>query len=242
MILMDPAYVATHVQEDQHHWWFLGRRAVLRRVLRATLPAGGLRLVEIGCGGGTLLPAAAEFGEVVGVEASADFLEVARRRGFNVLRGALPDQLPLDAGAFDGALLLDVLEHIEDDRGALEAVARVLRPGGLLVCTVPAYPWLWSSHDEVLGHRRRYTARSLRRVAQEAGFRPLRVTYFNTLLAPAVVGLRLLRRWRGVRSHDLVRPARPLNALLARVFSLEASLLRWTDLPFGVSVLMVARR
>ena len=239
---MDPAYVATHVREDQHHWWFLGRQAVLRGVLRTTLPAGGLRLVEIGCGGGALLPAAAEFGDVVGVEASADFLEVARRRGFTVLRGALPDELPLGAEAFDGALLLDVLEHIEDDRGALEAVSRVLRPGGFLVCTVPAYPWLWSSHDEVLGHRRRYTARSLRRVAREAGFHPLRVTYFNTLLAPAVVGLRLLRRWRGARGHDLVRPARPLNALLAGVFSLEARLLRWTDLPFGVSVLMVARR
>lgn len=239
---MDPGYVATHVQEDQHHWWFLGRRAVLRRVLRATFPPGGLRLVEIGCGGGTLLSTAAEFGEVVGVEASADFLEAARRRGFTVLRGALPDELPLSAGAFDGALLFDVLEHIQDDRGALQAVARVLRPGGLLVCTVPAYPWLWSSHDEVLGHRRRYTAQSLRRVAQEAGFSPFRVSYFNTLLAPAVVAMRLLRRSRGVRGHDLVRPSRPLNALLARVFSVEASLLRWTNLPFGVSVLMVARR
>ncbi len=246
---MDPAYVVAHVEEEEHHWWFLGRQAVLVSVLRDTLPPGRLRLAEIGCGGGALLAAAAEFGEVVGVEASGDFLEVARQRGFTVLSGALPDQLPLDSSSCDGVLLFDVLEHIEDDRAALRAVGRVLKPGGLLICTVPAYQWLWSPHDEVLGHRRRYTARGLARVAREAGLHPLRTTYFNTFLALLVVIVRLLRRWRphafrvGARTrHDLIRPAPRLNALLARIFSLEAGLLRWTDFPFGVSVLMVAHR
>lgn len=239
---MDPAYVAVHVEEDERHWWFLGRRAVLRSVLKAAFPLGGLRLVEIGCGSGALLETAAEFGEVVGVEASPDFLEVARRRGFSVLPGSLPDRLPLPAESFDGVLLLDVLEHIEDDRAALQALARVLRPGGLLVCTVPAYSWLWSAHDEALGHQRRYTRRALTLVARAAGFRPMRVSYFNTLLAPPVVVVRLLRRWRGRRGHDLARPAPLLNGLLGRIFSWEAALLRWTNLPFGVSILMVARR
>lgn len=256
---MDPGYVATHLEEDQRHWWCLGRQAVLRSVLRATLPPGRLRLAEIGCGGGTLLPAAAEFGEVVGVEASREFLEAARRRGFSVLPGSLPDRLPLAADSCDAVLLFDVLEHIEDDRTALRAVKEILKPGGFLVCTVPAYQWLWSSHDEVLGHRRRYTARGLGRVAQEAGLRPLRATYFNTLLALPVVGVRLLRRCRidarGVAAgrgsparvparpgHDLTRPAPLLNALLTRVFSLEGALLRWTNFPFGISVLLVARR
>lgn len=253
---MDPTYVAAHVEEEEHHWWFLGRQAVLLSVLRDTLPPGRLRLAEIGCGGGALLAAAAEFGEVVGVEASGDFLEVARQRGFTVLSGALPDQLPLDPSSCDGVLLFDVLEHIEDDRAALRAVGRVLKPGGLLICTVPAYQWLWSPHDEVLGHRRRYTARGLARIAREAGLHPLRTTYFNTFLALPIVMARLVRRWRthtptptawvpgapARPSHDLIRPAPRLNALLARIFSLEAGLLRWTNFPFGVSVLMVAHR
>ncbi len=253
---MDPGYVAVHIEEEARHWWFLGRQALLLSVLRATLPPGKLRLAEIGCGGGALLAAAAEFGDVVGVEASAEFLAAARRRGFTVLPGSLPDRLPLDPGSCDGVLLFDVLEHIEDDRAALRAVGRVLRPGGLLICTVPAYQWLWSPHDEALGHRRRYTARGLSRLAREAGLRPLRATYFNTLLALPIIGARLLRRWRShaVRApgpsvrvptwpgHDLVRPAPWLNAFLARVFSWEAGLLRWVDLPFGVSVLLVARR
>jgi SAM-dependent methyltransferase len=239
---MDPGYVATHLEEDDRHWWFLGRRAVLRSVLRATLPRGDLTVAEIGCGSGAFLPVAAEFGGVVGVEASADFLETARRRGFTVLPGSLPDQLPLDAESFDAALLFDVLEHIEDDRAALRAVARILRPGGLLLCTVPAHQWLWSPHDEALGHRRRYDAPALGRLAREAGLHPLRLTYFNTLLALPIFGVRLLRRWRGAPGHDLARPAPLLNALLARVFSLEAGWLRWANLPFGISVLMVARR
>ncbi len=260
---MDPGYIAVHIEEEPRHWWFLGRQAVLLSVLRATLPSGKLRLAEIGCGGGGLLAAAAEFGDVVGVEASAEFLAAARRRGLTVLPGSLPDRLPLDPGSCDGVLLFDVLEHIEDDRAALRAVGRVLRPGGLLICTAPAYQWLWSSHDEALGHRRRYTARGLSRVAREAGLHPLRATYFNTLLAFPIIVARLLRRWRsaavgaprplarpGLRrgypparpGHDLVRPASWLNRLFARVFSWEASLLRWVDLPFGVSVLLVARR
>lgn len=257
---MDPAYVAAHVEEEPRHWWFLGRQAVLRSVLRATLPPGRLRLAEIGCGTGALLAATAEFGEVVGVETSGDFLEVARRRGFTVLSGALPDQLPLDPASYDGVFLFDVLEHIEDDREALKAVGRVLKPGGLLICTVPAYQWLWSPHDEVLGHRRRYTARGLARVASEAGLRPLRTTYFNSLLALPVVMVRLLRRWRGhaptpeahprqrcgsppaQTRHDLVRPAPLLNTLFARLFALEASLLRRVNLPFGISLLLVADR
>lgn len=253
---MEPDYVAAHLREDRDHWWFRGRRAVLRGVLQATLPRARLRLVEIGCGSGALLPVAAEFGDAVGVEASGDFLEAARQRGFTVLSGSLPDRLPLEPGAWDAVLLFDVLEHIEHDRAALRAVWRILRPGGWLICTVPAYNWLWTSHDETLGHWRRYTAGEMRRLAAESGFHLVRVTYFNTLLALPIVAVRLLgsRRTRGLtpgawgpragtrRSHDLIRPAPLLNALLARIFSAEATFLGWMNLPFGVSVLLVARR
>jgi SAM-dependent methyltransferase len=252
---MKPGYIATHVAEEPHHWWFRGRRAVLRSVLRASLPRGGLRLVEIGCGTGLFLPVAAEFGEALGVEASPEFLEVARGRGFPVLAGALPDHLPLPPASCDVVLLLDVLEHIGDDRAALKAAADLLRPGGLVVCTVPAYAWLWSPHDDTLGHRRRYTVGSLSRLAREVDLLLRRATYFNTLLAPPIIAVRLLRRWRShalprgeaaapaVRpEHDLVRPSPPLNALLAGIFSLEARLLGMTGLPFGISVLLVAQR
>lgn len=239
---MDVKYIATHAKEDQRHWWFVGRKAVVLSVAREAFGQGGLRLAEIGCGTGSLLDALSEFGEVTGVEGSADFLRVARRHGRPVLSGTLPDAIPFPPGSLDGVLLLDVLEHIDDDRAALRAVCRLLRPGGLLLCTVPAYQALWSSHDVVLGHRRRYTAAALRGLLGGAGLRVTRLTYFNTLLAPPVAVVRLLRRWRRFHSHDLIAPPQWLNVLLARLFALEASLLRRINFPFGISVLAVAQR
>lgn len=234
--------MATHVEQDQRHWWFVGRKAVVLSVAREVFGRGGLRLAEIGCGTGSLLDALSEFGEVIGVEASADFLRVARRHGRPVLSGALPDAIPLPSGSLDGILLLDVLEHIDDDHEALRAVRGLLRPGGSLLLTVPAYQALWSSHDVVLGHRRRYAAAELRHILGSVGFRVTRLTYFNTLLAAPVAIVRLLGRRRHSRRHDLISPPRRLNSLLGQLFAFEAVLLRRMDFPFGISVLAVARR
>ena len=239
---MDVSYIATHAREDQRHWWFVGRRAVILSLARELFGRGGLRLSEIGCGTGSLLEALSEFGEVTGVEGSPDFLRVARRYGRPVLSGTLPDAIPLPPGSLDGVLLLDVLEHIDDDQTALRAVWRLLAPGGLLLCTVPAYQALWSSHDVVLGHRRRYTRATLRRALDGAEFRVTRLTYFNTLLAPPVAVVRLFGRRRRALRHDLVSPPRWLNTLLARFFALEAPLLRRVNFPFGISVLATAQR
>lgn len=239
---MDVQYVAAHTSEDSHHWWFAGRRAVILSVVRELFGRGGSRLAEIGCGTGSLLDVLSEFGDVTGVEPSAEFFRVARSHNRPVVYGALPNAIPLPPGSLDGVLLLDVLEHIDDDREALAAVRRLLRPGGVLLCTVPAYKALWSRHDVVLGHRRRYTAKALRRLLDGAGFRVTRLTYFNTLLALPVVAVRFFGGWRSSHGHDLIAPPEWLNTLLARVFALEASLLRHFNFPFGISVLAVAQQ
>ena len=239
---MDPGYVAVHAEEDRRHWWFLGRQAIILAEMARWLPAGRLRLAELGCGSGGLLTGLARFGEVVGVEADPALREAARRRGLPVLSGTLPDDIPLAPGTLDAACLFDVLEHLDDDGRALARTRSLLVPGGLLFVTVPAYAWLWSRHDEILGHRRRYTARGLRLLAERAGFRVERLTYFNTLLAAPIILVRLLHRAMGRDTHDLSRPPAPVNRLLARCFALEARLLRWTASPFGISVLMVAGR
>jgi len=167
---MDPAYAAVHAEEDRAHWWFQGRRAILLAELARLLPGGGRRVAEIGCGSGGLLEALAGLGTAVGVEMDPALREIARARGLDVRAGSLPDDIPLEAGRWDAACLFDVLEHVTDEAGALRACRRLLAPGGRLVVTVPAYAWLWSRHDELLGHRRRYTAGSLRSVVEAAGF------------------------------------------------------------------------
>ena len=239
---MDPAYVAVHIEEDRSHWWFRGRLAVIRASLRRALPARRVRLLELGCGSGNVLAALGEFGEAVGMDAHEDLTAAARAAGLDVRFGHLPDDLGVPPGWAEVVLLLDVIEHVDDDVAALRAARAAVGEGGLLVVTVPAYQWLWSGHDEVLGHRRRYTAAGLRAAVERAGFEVLRVSYFNTLLFPLLAAVRGWKRLRGDRGHDLRRPTAPLNRLLEGVFAFERHLVPRLPLPFGASLLLIGRR
>jgi SAM-dependent methyltransferase len=238
---MDRAYVAVHVAEDRAHWWFRGRRAVLLALLRRRLPAGRHRLLELGCGTGNMLESLVEFGEAVGMEPDETLVAAARGAGLDVRRGALPHDRVVANGWPDVVLMLDVLEHLDDDAAALGAAREILAPGGTLVVAVPAYQWLWSQHDVVLGHRRRYTAGGLRARVAAAGFDVRYVTYFNALLLVPVALVRAWKRRRG-GDHDLARPVAPVNAALARLFALEAAVVPRRPLPFGTSVALLARR
>jgi SAM-dependent methyltransferase len=239
---MDPAYVTVHMEEDRLHWWFRGRLAVILAALRRALPPRRVRLLELGCGTGNVLAALSEFGEAVGMDAHSDLAAAARASGLDVRIGHLPDDLGVAPGWAEVVLLLDVIEHVDDDVATLSAARTGVGEGGLVVVTVPAYRWLWSGHDEALGHRRRYTAVELRAAAERAGFRVVRVSYFNTLLFPLLVAVRAWKGLRGERGHDLRRPAAPLNWLLERIFAFERHLVPRVRLPFGGSLLLIGRR
>jgi SAM-dependent methyltransferase len=236
-----PAYVAVHVEEHGLHWYFRGRRTLIRSVLRRVLPRRPLHLLDIGCGTGNLLATLEEFGEAVGMDTSEALLTVARAAGLDARKGSLPQDLVVAPGWADVVLLLDVIEHLDDDVAGLRAARRALRDDGLLVVAVPAYPGLWSGHDVALGHRRRYTAAALRRVVETAGYRVQYVSYFNTVLFPAIASIRLWKRLRGDDRHDLRRPRPIVNALLERLFALERHVVPRRPLPFGTSLLLVAR-
>ncbi|MBI2216822.1 MAG: class I SAM-dependent methyltransferase [Candidatus Rokubacteria bacterium] len=239
---MQASYVAVHVEEDRLHWWFRGRLAVLLAVLRRELPPHPVRLLELGCGTGNVLGALQAFGEAVGMEPNAELRAVAQAAGLDVRVGKLPGETGVEPGWADVVLLLDVLEHLDDEHGSLRTAYGALRPGGMLVVTVPAYPWLWSGHDEALGHRRRYTARSLSRALHGAGFAVAGTSYFNALLFPAIALVRTLHRLGGAPGHDLRRPSDAVNRLLERVLALEGHVVPRVRLPFGASVLAIARR
>jgi SAM-dependent methyltransferase len=239
---MDAAYVAVHIEEDRSHWWFRGRLAVILAALRRALPPRRVRLLELGCGSGNVLASLSEFGEAVGMDGHGDLVAAGRAAGLDVRAGHLPDDLGVPQGWADVVLLLDVIEHVDDDLATLRAARTSVGEGGLLVVTVPAYQWLWSGHDEVLGHRRRYTAAELRAAVERAGFTVLRVSYFNTLLFPLLLAARAAKRLRGDRGHDLRHPAAPINWLLERVFAFERHLVPRVRLPFGSSLLLIGRR
>jgi SAM-dependent methyltransferase len=182
---------------------------------------------------------------VSGIELSDTSVSLARARGAGEVASGSVLQMPFESDSFDLAVCLDVIEHLEDDRGALRELRRVVAPGGWLLVTVPAYQWLWSGHDEINHHFRRYTRATLQRVAEQAGWQQVRNTHFNSLLLPAAVLLRILDRFSRKpteSSLDLWVPPQPLNWLLERPLLLEASLIgRGGRIPAGLSLLAVFR-
>lgn len=230
---------------EDEHWWFRGRRAILRSVLGRFAPAvpGSRTVLEVGCGNGGNLRLLAAYGRVLAVELNDAARSRASGRGIGrVEKGWLPDGLPFGTERFHLIAGLDVLEHVEDDREALLALRGRLMPNGALILTVPAYRWLWSRHDEVSHHRRRYTRRGFGSLLTEVGFQVLYATYFNTLLFPvAVAYVRVGGFFRGAASLAMSTPPGPVNRLLEAIFSVESVLIPKVSLPYGVSILVCCR-
>ena len=242
---MDRDYeLQTHRAEDRH-WWYRGRRNVIERVIADLRLPARARILDAGCGSGRNMIELARHGTVTGVELSDTSIDIARARGTGEVIGGSVLDMPFDGDSFDLSVCLDVIEHLEDDLNALRELRRVLAPGGSLLVTVPAYQWLWSGHDEVNHHHRRYTRRSLQRVAEQAGWEQVRTTYFNSLLLPVAILLRVLDRFSRKTTEsslDLWVPPEPLNWLLERPLALEAALIgRGGRIPAGLSLLAVFR-
>ncbi len=192
------------------------------------LPARA-RILDAGCGSGRNMVELADLGTVTGIELSETSVELARERDAGEVVAGSVLEMPFPDDSFDLAVSLDVIEHLEDDLGALRELRRTVAPGGALLVTVPAYQWLWSGHDEINHHHRRYTRRSLQRVAEQAGWNQVRTTYFNSLLLPVAILLRVLDRVNRAKttesSLDLWIPPEPVNWLLERPLALEAALI-----------------
>jgi SAM-dependent methyltransferase len=234
----------THRAEDRH-WWYQGRRRVLEQAIaRLALPAQA-RILDAGCGSGRNMVELAHHGIVTGVELSGTSLQLAREReAGEVLEGSVMD-MPFDDSSFDLTVSLDVIEHLEDDVGALRELRRVTKPGGALLVTVPAYQWLWSGHDEINHHHRRYNRRALLAAAREGGWQLESSTHFNFLLLPVAILLRGLERFKPSTtksSLDLWVPPAPLNWVLRQPLNLEAGVIgRGGSIPAGLSLLAVFR-
>lgn len=157
--------------------------------------------------------------------------------------GALPGGIPFRPATFDVVAAFDVIEHVEQDVESLRKLKDQLAPGGRLIVTVPALPWLWSRHDETHHHYRRYTKRTLESALRQAGLEPVAVSYFNTLLFPLIAGIRLAKKAIGRWDvADDVMPSALVNGVLKAVFGFERNLVGWLPLPLGVSLLAVAEK
>jgi SAM-dependent methyltransferase len=191
----------------------------------------------------------ASYGQAQGVDIDEEAVGYCHERGLLDVRLGAADTLPFDGASFDLVTALDVLEHLDDDSAALREIGRVLRPGGQLLITVPAHRFMWGDQDEVNQHKRRYVAAEVHDRLTATGFQVLRLSYMNAFLFPPIAAIRLLRRLEHrlrpgtTQKSDFRYPApRPLNFLLALIFGAEAPIVRRVNIPFGVSILALARK
>jgi SAM-dependent methyltransferase len=233
---------------EQDHWWFQARRQIVWSLVRRYVngaPGRRLRVCELGCGTGGNIAAVADQHDVVGVECSPHALEYARRRlGHRVRRGSLPDDVDLPPNSFDVVLLTDVLEHIEDDARSAQTALRLLRPGGIVIATVPAYQWLYSPRDAHHHHFRRYGKRQFRTLWTTSDAKITLISHYNTLLFPLAAAVRIASKLFPRRSKlgDLAIPPALLNRFLSFFMQSESNLLGRVSLPFGLSQIAVVRK
>jgi SAM-dependent methyltransferase len=238
-----PARLGKLAEIERRHFWFVARRRLLNALLRSAVPAGFETALDVGCGTGANAAVLRSHGrEVVGLDFRPEGIATARQQhcgDASFVRGDAA-RLPFANGAFDVVTALDVLEHI-DDEAALEEIVRVLRPGGAIIVSVPAMPWLWSYRDIDAGHRRRYARRGLLRLLRKSHLDVHRLNYFQCLLFPLVLTRVVSRKSRAARDREDA-PAPMVNSVLSWISQIEVRLSHVVTWPFGSSLVAVCRK
>ena len=228
---------------DSTHWWYRARRDILSDYLTryGALPRDA-RILEIGCGTGHNLPMLASFGDVDAIEIDPAARAIASERlGRPVGDAPLPALPGVARGSYDLVAVLDVVEHIEDDVAALKGMASLLKPGGKILIAVPAHQWMWSAHDVVNHHHRRYSKATLKTAIERAGLKPDKLGYFNTLLFPLAAAARIAGRMTGRDDSDDSPPPPVVNSLFETIFRLERHMVGRVPMAPGVSIVTLAR-
>jgi SAM-dependent methyltransferase len=234
-------------ENEKDHWWYQSRRVIFTSVLKRFLEhlPRDHKIYEMGCGGGGNFEVWSHFSDhCVGIDISDKALDSCRKFAYRDL--ILADASSVSKVPSNDASLValcDVLEHVENDSEVLKEAHRILKPGGLLFITVPAFRFLWGGADKLSLHKRRYRRGQLHQRLQGVNFRVVRSTYFNTFLFPPILIARCLERLLRLRPHMEYRVlSQPLNNALKRIFGFERHLIRHMDLPFGVSVMVIAEK
>jgi SAM-dependent methyltransferase len=227
---------------DDHHWWYHARRRIIAELIRREVgPPTNAQILELGCGTGHNLAMLSGFGLVEGLELDEEARALSEKRlGRKVMSSPLPELGEVPDRHYDLIGAFDVIEHIEDDHAALTSIAAKLKPGGKFVMTVPAHQWMWSAHDVVNHHKRRYSKSRLKALIESSPMKLERIGYFNSLLFPLAVAERFASRLRGKADGDVKLPPAPLNTLLEKIFGAERYLVGRLPLPPGLSLFAVA--
>lgn len=227
---------------EDGHWWFAARRIIIGSLLRSLGLPSQAEILEVGCGTGGNFRMLTNFGSVTAVEHDEAAAQMARERDIApVLSGKLPYEIPGFSWQFDLIALFDVIEHVKEDGDSLQTLSAILKPGGRIILTVPAFPFLWSRHDEDNHHFRRYRRRYLEELTCQCGLTLDYVTYFNFWLFSPVAAIRLIRKVLPYRESwgDMRQPHEKVNRILQSIFASERHIVGRGSFPFGISLIAV---
>jgi len=239
---MDPSYALKYRDLYRRHWWWRVREDVILRELRHLRPEGRWgRILDVGCGDGLFFDRLSALGTVEGVEPDLTLLDAA-----GPWRHAI-HAVPFDARfapnhRFGLVLMLDVLEHLDEPEAALGHAVHLLAPEGVLLATVPAHQWLWTRHDDMNRHVRRYDRRSFRALANRSGFEITRERYLFQGLVPAKLVVRALEALHPGEPTLPRLPPRPVNEIVRAIVGAEQAVNAVVSMPFGSSLLVIGRR
>ena len=234
---------------EETHWWFISKRNIILYLIEKLLPKTNAnredcQIADLGCGCGATLKALSRKYRVFGMDSSDHAVKFCSEKGLSIQRGELPHDIPYEKNKLDAVLLLDVIEHVTNDREAVKEAFSLLKSGGILICTAPAYQWLWSMHDEMHHHKRRYSKKDFCRLFELSDAESIVCGHYNAFLFPLALLERLtskfLRRKRPRRTIHQFPGA--LNSILEKIFSLERFILQKVPLPFGLSLIGVVRK
>lgn len=236
---MDRKYYNNYENLEKTHWWHLARLEILKSICDDYI-ASENRILNLGVATGETSLMLNAYGEVLSLEydkETHDFLK--RKKGINAVLGSATD-IPFDDNSFDCICCFDVLEHIENDDLAVQEIYRCLKPGGVAIITVPAYNFLWSNHDIEMHHFRRYNKFQLNKIFTKYGFLVLKLSYFNFFLFHPIFFYRLFLS-KKKKNYEVFNDGF-INKVLYQIFRFEKLLLRYTNFPYGVSILSILKK
>ncbi|MDD5530685.1 MAG: class I SAM-dependent methyltransferase [bacterium] len=241
--IMDIQEYSKHFELESKHFWFEGRRIILAKRLKHILKDKNIKILDGGCGTGSNFSCLTDYGIVFGADNSRIAIQFAKKQNKKLVASTI-ENLPFKQNAFDIIVLLDVLEHIELEHSALLTIKKTLKNKGYLIITVPAFNFLWSSHDKANHHKRRYTYIMLKRTLQQAGFHIEKLSYISFFLFPFIFTVRVIRNFCFLKktTSDLAPANNILNNILIFLYYIEAWLLEYISFPFGTSLLCIAQK
>ncbi len=232
---------------EEKNWWFQARQIIVQALLRRFLPTKKqLSILDIGCGTGAMLPVLQHFGRVYGIDSNPRAIQYAQKKtkSIKISHAVFPEHA-FSPETFDLVTSFDVFEHIEKDKEAMQSVADLLNKDGMFMFTVPAYNFLWCSHDDIHDHKRRYTRQDLKKKLREAGLTIVKLSYYNTFLFFPILILKFYRKTqkrKPLKAHMDSVPPWFVNAFLRTVFGLERFFLPYVKFPFGISLIGIAKK